>query len=320
VAHVRAVDGALLREWAAWLGPALKSCATSGQGKDARSMTIDELAAASASPDVLHSAAFDDGSSRGLVIVLHARWEERAIAKPMAKLPVFLADGYGAALPLARGALRASADAGVVLMWYRAANVPTFLHVALATAGFHVGSEQFVLQADLQVIADTVARIPMRGTFRLATPNDADAVADVARRSFHKARYTADPHFPAEWGARIYEDWGRQLVMGGADVVFVAEARGRVIGFVSASENPEKRPPGLLAVEPEFDGTGIGLMLARVHLDWFREHGVRQYRPRTEKNYAAINALYLSLGFQIVDADVTYHASPALTPLLEQLK
>ena len=42
--------------------------------------------------------------------------------------------------------------------------------------------------------------------------------------------------------------------------------------------------------------------------------------PRTEKNNVGINALYLSLGFTIADADVTYHASPALPPLRDRLR
>ena len=315
----RAVDDALLDGWRDWLGSALKRCASHAFGRDRRSMTIEELRAAAASADLLHSATIEKGGARGLVVVTSARWEAQVIGRGFAKVAALLADDYEVALQLARSALVAAAGADVVLLSFRLGDAPAYLHAALAEAGFHVGSEGLTLRADVQELAPRIARLPMRGTFRPARASDADAVADIARRAFAGARYTADPHFPAEYGARIYEAWARALVEGGADVVIVAEEAGRITGFVSVSLDYEKRPPGLLAVDPKYDGGGVGAMLVRAYLEWFRDRGAKDYRPRTEKNNAGINALYLGLGFQIVDTDVTYHASPALPPLRERL-
>lgn len=315
----RAVDDALLDAWRAWLAPALRRCASRGFGRDRRAMTIEQLRAAAASADVLHSAAIQQRDSRGLVVVTHARWEAKVIGRGFARIAALVADDYDVALELARGALVAAAGADVVLLSFRLGDAPAFLHAALAEAGFHVGSEGLTLRADVQALAPRLARLPMRGVFRPARPEDAEAIADIARRAFAGARYTADPRFPAEYGTRIYEAWARALVDGGADVVIVAEEAQRITGFVSVSVDYETRPPGLLAVDPKYDGGGVGAMLVRAYLEWFRDRGAAEYRPRTEKNNAGINALYLGLGFEIVDTDITYHASPALPPLRDRL-
>jgi GNAT superfamily N-acetyltransferase len=316
----RAVDAALLDEWRDWLGPALKRCASSGIGRGLTAMTAEQLRAAATSPDVLYAAAIHRGDARGLVVVTHARWEERVIGRGFAKVAALLADDYATALELARGALVAAADADVVLLSLRLGDAPAYLHAGLSEAGFHVGSEGLTLRADVQALAPRIAKLPTRGVFRPARAGDADAIADISRRAFTGARYMSDPHFPAEYGARIYEAWARALVGGGADVVIVAEEGGRIQGFVSVSLEYAKRPPGLLAVDPRYDGSGVGAMLVRSYLDWFRERGATDYRPRTERNNAGINAVYLALGFEIVDTDITYHASPALPPLRERLK
>lgn len=316
------VDQALLQSWQPWLGNALKRFTSSGFAETARTMSMDTVRALVASPDLLYSAAIDRGDQgHGLIILTHARWEARAIHRPVAKVTLLAADSYEIALELARSALVAAKEAGMVLVSFAAGHSPTFIHVAVNDAGFHLGSQALTIRADLNAIAPAVARIPLRGTFRPATRDDAGAVATIAQRGFSSSRYTADPHFPAEWGGMLYAAWARQLVLGAADIVIVAEHADKIIGFVSMCMDDARRAqaPDLMAVEPRYEGFGLGVLLVRHMLDWYREQGMKVMTGKTEKNNVAINALWARLGVLFRDSNIVYHASPALSPLREQL-
>lgn len=317
------VDLALLDAWRDWLAVAMKRFGATGFGEAARAISLEQLkTAVTSSNDLLFARALDHPEhGRGLIIAVHSRWEESVLNKPVAKVFFFAADSFGAAVPLAADAMHAAADVGVVLFSARPGHSPTFIHLALAEAGFHVGSQSLTVCADLTAIAPTVARIPLRGAFRSATERDADAVAAIGQTGFDNARFTSDPYFPAEWGGMLYAAWARNLVMGAADIVVVAEQNNRVIGFVSMCMDDARRArvPDLMAVEPKYGGFGVGVMLVRHMLDWYRERGMKYMIGGTEKNNTAINALYARLGVTFLDGNVIYHASPALSPLRERL-
>lgn len=317
------VDLALLDAWQGWLAVTMKRFGASGFADTARTISLAQLETAiTSSDDLLFARALEHPEhGRGLIIAVHSRWEESVLHKPVAKVVFFAADSFGAAVPLAADAMHAAANVGVVLFSATPGHSPTFIHLALAEAGFHVGSQSLTVCADLTAIAPAVAKIPLRGTFRSTTERDADAVAAIAQAGFLNARFTSDPYFPAEWGGMLYAAWARNLVMGAADIVVVAERNGRVIGFVSMCMDDVRRArvPDLMAVDPKYDGFGVGVMLVRHMLDWYRERGKRYMIGGTEKNNTAINALYARLGVTFLDGNVVYHASPALSPLRERL-
>lgn len=309
------MDGALLEGWAEWLRVGLKRFGASGYGKSSRALTVSAVQMVIGSSDVLFSHAIEEGSARGLVIVLHARWEEGVVGRAVAKVHVLVADTYAIAVALARDVVDACRTKDVVLVSATPGHSPMFIHGALAEAGFHVASQALTVRADLEAIAPAVARIPMRGVFRTATAADADAIVDIARRAFVDARFMADPFFPSEWGAQLMGAWARNLVNGGADEIVVAESGRGVLGFAAMAleEGRRQRVPELMAVEPRYDGAGIGAMLVRQMLDWYRTRGRKVFIGATEKSNTAINALYARLGFTVLDSNLVYHASPALS-------
>lgn len=310
----RDVDGALLHDWAAWLTLGLKRFGASGHGESARALTPEAVSKAIESDDVVLSRAMEDGADRGLVIVLHARWEEGVIARPVAKVFLLAADSYAIAAVLVRDVVTACKAGQVVLVSATPGHSPTFIHAALAKAGFHVASQALTVRADLDAIAPAVARIPIRGTFRTATPADGDAIVDIASRAFVDARLMADPCFPSAWGARLMGAWARNLVNGGADEIVVADSGKGILGFASMAlaEERRQRVPVLMAVDPRYDGAGIGAMLVRQMLDWYRTRGMKVFTGATEKSNTAINALYARLGFTVLDCNLVYHASPGI--------
>jgi GNAT superfamily N-acetyltransferase len=267
------------------------------------------------SDHLLFAAAIEsEGGARGLVIVTHATWESDVLSRAIAKVSWIAADNYEIARALANAALRAAREKAVVLLSVAPGHAPTYMHVALTDAGFHVGSQSLTLRADLDAIATAVARIPLRGTFREATARDTEAVVDLARHGFVDARFTGDPFFPVDWGRELFAAWARNLMLGGADSVIVAEAGGRAIGFVSMTLDSQRRAavPSLLAIDARYNGWGVGAMLIRTMFDWYRERGLKVFIAGTEKNNTPINALYLRIGASFVDSNIVYHATPAL--------
>ena len=320
-ARVRAVDQRLLEDWEGWLKVGLKRFGASGYGESARALTMADVRQEIGSSDVLFSHAIEEDQGRGLVVVLHARWEEGVIERPVAKVSLLVADTHAIAVGLAREVIQACRAGDVVLVSATPGHSPTFIHCALAEAGFHVASQSLTVKADLEAIAPAVARIPIRGVFRTATSSDAGAIVDIAGRAFVNARLMADPFFPLEWGSQLMRAWARNLVNGGADEILVAEASGEVLGFATMTWEADRRRrlPVLMAVEPRYDGAGIGAMLTRQMLDWYRTRGMKVFLGTTEKSNMAMNALYARLGFSVLDSNLVYHASPALSPLRERL-
>jgi GNAT superfamily N-acetyltransferase len=253
----------------------------------------------------------DDGA-RGVLIALNAGWESSVLSKPVAKVSWFAADDFETASFLANSVFKHARAAGVVLLSATPGHAPSYLHVSLTEAGFHLGSQTLMVRADLKKIAAAVARIPLRGVFREATKDDADAIATLARGGFVDARFTGDPLFPKPWGQELFADWARNLVLGGADSVVVAEAKNSIVGFVSMTRDATRRAtvPPLLAIDQRYRGWGIGAMLVRKMFDWYRQQGVDVLIGATEKSNIAINALYLQLGVTLVDSNIVYHATP----------
>jgi GNAT superfamily N-acetyltransferase len=319
--RVRPVDEALLEEWRGWLQVRLKRFGASGYGELARVSTLADVSHELSSGDVLFSRAIEHGIARGLVVVLHARWEEGVIEQPVAKVILLVADTHDIALALAADVLKACGAVDVVLVSATPGHSPMFIHSALSEVGFHVASQALTVRADLKAIAPAVARIPIRGIFRKATPSDSETIVDIAGRAFVNTRFMSDPYFPVDWGMQLMRSWAENLINGGADEIVVSEAGGKVLGFVTMAleENRRQRVPVLMAVEPRYDGAGIGVMLLRQMLDWYRTRGMKVFVGVTEKSNMAINGLYAQLGFSVLDSNLVYHASPALSPLRERL-
>lgn len=307
------VGAALLAEWGEWLKSAVVRFGSSGYGESTRGLTTEFLVGEALGDDLLISAALEDGSARGLVVVRHARWEESVLNRRAAKVLFLGADTHALADALARAAFEASAAKGVVLLSASPDHSPLFVHTALSDAGFYVAAQALTVRADLDAIAPAIAKIPLRGTFRPATIADAEAIAAIAGRAFVDARFMADPHFPTEWGSALMRGWATAAVNGGADEVIVAESGGEVLGFATMALDPERqaRVPVLLGVEPRYDGAGIGVMLVRLMLEWYHRRGVKVFLGETEKSNIKINSLYLRLGFTVLDCNLLYHAVPA---------
>ena len=92
-----------------------------------------------------------------------------------------------------------------------------------------------------------------------------------------------------------------------AEASYVAEADGRVVGFmlgeVRAGEFGMEEPTGwveVLGVDPDFRGRAVGRQLAAAMFDHFRREGARRVRTLVDEQMPQIERFFRSVGFHDV--------------------
>lgn len=97
------------------------------------------------------------------------------------------------------------------------------------------------------------------------------------------------------------------------DKVLVSEREGKVVGFVSYSLDHDRRLGTIQnnAVDPDFQGKGIGTKQILCVLDIFRKEGLELAEVRTGKGpgYMPARRMYEKCGFEATMESVTYHLS-----------
>lgn len=163
---------------------------------------------------------------------------------------------------------------------------------------------------------EKVARAPRH--FRPVRPEEVETIAALAVRAWQPIyasfrRLLGDTLFEAlhtNWESRKAEQVRRAAHIR-PDCVYVTEVEGRVVGFITFSLNPETGVGeiGNNAVEPEYQGAGIGTFQNRQVLRLMRERGMRFARVSTglDEGHAPARRAYEKAGFDHAVPSVTYY-------------
>lgn len=168
---------------------------------------------------------------------------------------------------------------------------------------------------DLRVTLETEgavrrgARRPKGFRFRLFAPADAAALEAIAGESHRDSRFFADPRFERARCRELYRTWIRKSCEGRADAVWVAEARGAAVGYVTCVRRGKGRGEiGLVGVAPGARGKGVGHRLLVEALRWFSRKGVKRVRVATQGRNPGAQRLYERAGFATRAVELSYHA------------
>lgn len=130
---------------------------------------------------------------------------------------------------------------------------------------------------------------------RAATPADVDAIAAIERASF------ADP-----WTRESFASFARR-----SDVFFrVAEADGRLAGYLVAWFVADEGELANVAVAPDARGRGIGAALLDELLAVAAERGVEAVYLEVRESNAVARTLYAGRGFLMVGRRRGYYRRP----------
>ena len=142
---------------------------------------------------------------------------------------------------------------------------------------------------------------------RAAKSLDAEAVVDLARRSFVYSRFHLDPQIPKALADRIKAEWVGNFFKGKrGDQMMLAQDAGKVVGFNQILVGADQGVIiDLIAVDPAWRGRGIAAELICAAEQRYPQ------RTRTVVGTQAANVpslrLYQRLGFRIFESEYIFH-------------
>lgn len=209
--------------------------------------------------------------------------------------PVWRLDDPADAEPV----VAAARAAGVRLVFCR-----TDVGVDLFAAGFRRVEELVTYEKALSGAA------PMPPSVRIATPEDAEPVADLAETAFRFDRWHADPHIPDFAADAFKAAWMANNVRGRADSVLLAvDEGGTVQGFNAVLLRDDTAVVDLIAVAAEAQGRGIGTSLLRAAEAHYAPRA-RRIRIGTQANNTTSRRLYERLDYREAAHAATWHWTP----------
>ena len=138
----------------------------------------------------------------------------------------------------------------------------------------------------------------------VATPDQFDALLDVAGSCFRYSRFHLDPHIPRDAADRVKREWVRSYVEGRRGIELLAAGTD---GFLAVLEAPDgARVIDLVGVAPSAQGRGLGEALVTAFGSRHGEGG-RTLRVGTQIANVPSLRLYEKLGFRIVSAAYVLH-------------
>lgn len=144
---------------------------------------------------------------------------------------------------------------------------------------------------------------------RPARPEDVEACATLAKRSFSSDRFHADPELPNAAADALKAGWVRGAFAGRAQAILLSEGPNGPNGFILLLIRDGTATVDLVAVAPEARGQGIGTVLLRAAAHVCApDAGV--LRAGTQQANRASTAMYERDGFRQVSTQHTLHWTP----------
>jgi dTDP-4-amino-4,6-dideoxy-D-galactose acyltransferase len=183
---------------------------------------------------------------------------------------------------------------------------------ALQDGRAYLADVRMTLGAGIDAAIGSAAPPEGAARVRPAREPDIPALARIASVSHRDTRFYADGHFAAEQCDRLYQVWIEKSCHGDADAVLVAEDEARQpIGYVTChgKGQPAGRI-GLMAVNEDARGGGVGSALLRGAFAWFAANGVASVTVATQLRNVGALRFYGRAGLLIGSVDLWFHLWP----------
>jgi dTDP-4-amino-4,6-dideoxy-D-galactose acyltransferase len=152
------------------------------------------------------------------------------------------------------------------------------------------------------------SKAPTTAAIRLVEPDDVPGMKRLAAASHTLSRFWTDEGFPRDKCAELYALWLEKSCQGDAEAVWIAELDGRAAGYLTCHLRPESVGEiGLVGVDPEAKGHGLGRALTERSIAWFREKGCTSSSVVTQGSNVAAHRLYESAGYRTSAVQYWHH-------------
>ncbi|MGH7460741.1 MAG: GNAT family N-acetyltransferase, partial [Longimicrobiales bacterium] len=172
---------------------------------------------------------------------------------------------------------------------------------ALNRAGFELVDGIITFGLRIRPESASVRAAPDDYQLRLATPQDADALAEMGAPLFRVGRLHADPRIPRECAERMYAEWIRNSCRGSeADAVWIAQDGQEIIGYLTVKTDRATRDflgfpimsIVLAGVVPRARRLGVATRLTENALEWARAKAIAAVTIGTQLNNIATARLF----------------------------
>ena len=138
---------------------------------------------------------------------------------------------------------------------------------------------------------------------------DIEILQAMARQNHRDSRFYFDANFPRHLCDLLYDTWLKRSCEGYADLVWVAESENAPVGYLSCHlhQDTQTGQIGLVGVNSQAQGQGVGRALVLRALNWFRREQMQQVTVVTQGRNIPAQRLYQRCGFLSQALQIWYH-------------
>lgn len=263
---------------------------------------------------------------QGIVIYEALLWDSRIFGVPMGRISLHLLDGADGAVRTAAGRLLATSMQSC--MQKRLQHLVCRIDTREVPAAHALEQQAFHLVDTITVLALKpselrVARWSDQAHVRIRQmhPDDLSPMSRLSRATFANrddivTRFTYDPLLSWRAGT-LYAEWLRNSSRGEqADIVFVAEAKRRPVGFITCKlSGPEVDhllgirigAIPLNAVNPLFRRRGVYTQLVLTAVEWFQQRGMDYVELKTQIHSLGVHRAWRRLQGYLAHSYYVFH-------------
>lgn len=140
-----------------------------------------------------------------------------------------------------------------------------------------------------------------------------DQIIRIAKTSFTTSQFLSDPYLPLEKAQYIYADITKNAFGKDKRFFVVTRAMEVITGFLlfSIDEETSYSTIELIAIDQDFQGTGIGRSLMRSMENYVSQKKVESIKVGTQLNNTDALNFYTSFGFKYFECNSIYHYWPS---------
>jgi len=207
-------------------------------------------------------------------------------------------------------ALDRCATSGVKLLIHRCSTDNLHFVHQLEKQGFQLMDTMVYYRLSL---ADTqITPVPGPAIIRPCLKTEADDVAAIARAVYVDfiGHFHQDPRLDRAKCDALYVEWARNACLNKnlADIMFVAEMEGKIVGFDSHKIIQGKTGWGVISgVSNEAQGKGIRTALMFAGMNWCKSQGLEYMEADVHVNHYQMHRVYAGHGFKMYASFYTFH-------------
>jgi dTDP-4-amino-4,6-dideoxy-D-galactose acyltransferase len=178
-------------------------------------------------------------------------------------------------------------------------------HEAAILCGGFLADVKLTYTLDLPTQSSLTSKWPV---VPVHEPVQSEVLDGLAITAGGHSRFRIDPTFPDPLFCAMYAEWMHKSLTGErADQVMIVEAEGQTAGMLTVKQDGSTGSIGLVAVDSQYEGKGMGNALVRHAINWSADRACTQISVVTQERNLSACRLYERCGFHIEQSEHIWH-------------